>query len=128
MDRLTTKIEDKYFSRHERLSNGEFAGDLACINKLGELEDLEEQGLLLKLPCNIGSTLYDITEFVEGYEHPEIYVIDASKIEISKDEKGILYCIDGVELRDKHFGTILFESMEAAEQAFRQIQEENNNE
>ena len=27
-------------------------------NKLAEYEDLEEQGLLLKLPCNVGDTVY----------------------------------------------------------------------
>ena len=29
-----------------------------AINKLAEYEDLEEQGLLFRLPCKIGSTLY----------------------------------------------------------------------
>ena len=31
-----------------------------CFDKLAEYEDLEEQGLLLKLPCRIGDTVYDI--------------------------------------------------------------------
>ena len=30
------------------------------LRKLAEYEDLEEQGLLLKLPCKIGTTVYDI--------------------------------------------------------------------
>ena len=29
-----------------------------CFNKLAEYEDLEEQGLLLRLPCPIGTTVY----------------------------------------------------------------------
>ena len=29
-----------------------------AFNKLAEYEDLEEQGLLLKLPCKVGDTLY----------------------------------------------------------------------
>jgi len=29
-----------------------------CFNKLGEYENLEEQGKLLKLPCTIGDTVY----------------------------------------------------------------------
>ncbi len=29
-----------------------------AINKLAHLEDLEEQGLLLKLPCKVGDTVY----------------------------------------------------------------------
>ena len=28
------------------------------INRLAELEDLEEQGLLVKLPCKVGDTVY----------------------------------------------------------------------
>lgn len=36
-----------------------------CINrkmyeKLAEYEDLEEQGKLVKLPCNVGDTIYEI--------------------------------------------------------------------
>ncbi len=30
-----------------------------CFNKLGEYEDLEEQGKLLKLPCAVGNTIWD---------------------------------------------------------------------
>ena len=29
-----------------------------AINKLAEYEDLEEQGLLLRLPCKVGDTVY----------------------------------------------------------------------
>ena len=29
-----------------------------CFNKLGEYEDLEEQGKLLELPCAVGDTVY----------------------------------------------------------------------
>ena len=32
-------------------------------------------------------------------------------------------CIDGVELRDKHFGTVLFDSAEEAEQALAKMKE-----
>ena len=31
-----------------------------CFEKLAEYEDLEEQGLLLRLPCKVGSTLYRV--------------------------------------------------------------------
>ena len=31
-----------------------------CFNKLGEYEDLEEQNKLLKLPCAVGDTVWDI--------------------------------------------------------------------
>ena len=34
----------------------------AVYRKLKEYEDLEEQGLLLRLPCNVGDTVYCIYE------------------------------------------------------------------
>lgn len=33
-----------------------------CFNKLGEYENLEEQGKLLKLPCAVGDTVYVLAE------------------------------------------------------------------
>ena len=70
------------------------------VKELKQYRDTEEQGLLLRLPCKLGSTLHDIIDFVEGNNFPEIYVIDASKIEVSKDKKGILYTIDCTDFRE----------------------------
>ena len=84
------------------------------VKKLAEYEDLEEQGRLIKLPCKPGKNLYDIIEFVEGYESPDIFIIDASRIEISKDKEGLIYTIDGADYREKDFGTVLFTSEEEA--------------
>lgn len=92
----------------------------AVYEKLREYEDLEEQGLLLKLPCKIGKNLYDITEFVEGYDSPDIFLIDASRIEISKDKEGLIYTIDCVDYREKDFGTTLFTSEEEAMKAIQE--------
>lgn len=33
-----------------------------ALEKLAEYEDLEEQGLLLRLPCNVGDTVYVLAE------------------------------------------------------------------
>lgn len=81
---------------------------------LKRYEDAEEMGLFLKLPCKLGKNLYDITEFVEGYDSPDIYLIETSRIEISKDKEGLIYTIDGVDYREKDFGTSLFTSEEKA--------------
>ena len=94
-------------------------------SRLKAYEDAKEQGLLLRLPCKLGSTLYDIIDFVESNNSPEIYVIDASKIEISKDKKGILYTIDCADYRENEFGTSVFNSMKEAEQAIARLREEN---
>lgn len=37
----------------------------SIVTRLAELEDLEEQGLLLRLPCKVGDTLYCITPYVK---------------------------------------------------------------
>ena len=87
------------------------------IEKLAEYEEAEEKGILLRLPCEIGKNLYDITEFVEGYDSPDIYLIDSSRIEVSKDKEGIIYTIDSVDYRESDFGRILFTSEEKAMKA-----------
>lgn len=46
--------------------------------KLGEYEDLEEQGRLIKLPCKVGDTVYEIS-LVDQYRNPlirEMGVVD----------------------------------------------------
>lgn len=43
-----------------------------AIEKLATYEDLEEQGLLVRLPCKVGDTVWDIDA---GY--PELYKITA---------------------------------------------------
>lgn len=55
---IKAKIEPKFFND--------------CANALEELkeyEELEEQGLLLKLPCKIGDIVYSITrDFISEYK------------------------------------------------------------
>ena len=129
MERLTIKNKDGviYFVDHDHPKKPwrepcetDSHQNRLILDKLAEYEDAEEKGLLVKLPCRIGETLYDIFEFVENYDSPDIYVIDASRIEISKDEEGLLYSIDGVDCREKEFGTTLFTSEEAALKAIRE--------
>ena len=49
MERLTEKIEEHYIERQERF-NGKIVGKQMCLDKLGKYEDLEDQGLLLRIP------------------------------------------------------------------------------
>lgn len=58
MERLTEWKDDK-----KLLAKAKFSGDFGSANvlcRLAEYEDLEEQGLLLRLPCNVGDTVYAI--------------------------------------------------------------------
>ena len=56
MERLT-----KWKYGKKLLAKTKFSRDFGSanvLNRLAEYEDLEEQGLLLRLPCKVGSTLY----------------------------------------------------------------------
>lgn len=68
------------------------------IYKLAEYEDLEEQGLLLKLPCKVGDTVYCIMTGL-SYKNPSIFKMKF-----------------GYELI-KHFGKRVFLTKEEAEAA-----------
>ena len=73
MERLTEKIGNtncvkgcgsncKYGFQHCRTEDWENCKTIDdVIDKLAKYEDLEEQGRLVKLPCKIGTEVYDIT-------------------------------------------------------------------
>lgn len=69
MERLTERIEEHYIERQERL-NGKIVGKQMCLDKLGAYEDAEDYGLLLRLPCKIGDTIWD-----NDYGKPCAYAI-----------------------------------------------------
>lgn len=66
MERLTYNFSDIItgLSGTSRLFNKLSRGKLdAAISKLRDYEDTEEQGLLVRLPCKVGDTVYKL-----GYE------------------------------------------------------------
>lgn len=50
-----------------------------CFNKLGEYENLEEQGKLLKLPCAVGDTVYHVC--IPRNEKPQIIEMKVGCVE-----------------------------------------------
>lgn len=71
--------------------------DMIC-EKLGRYEDLEEQGLLLRLPCKVGDTVYCIMTGL-SYKNPSIFKM--------KFDYELI----------KHFGKRVFLTKEEAEEA-----------
>lgn len=55
MERLTHKA--RYQAGYKANRN---VHDWECIDKLGQLEDAEEQGLILRLPCKVGDYAWDL--------------------------------------------------------------------
>lgn len=97
MERLTKRIEDENTLLTEVgdtvckcfCDNYTLSGCWECpvgkaIEKLAEYEDLEEQDLLVRLPCHIGTTVWDIC----GMDIRENVV---SGIECGKDGKQFLW-------------------------------------
>ena len=83
MDRLTNSIDYCQLHCDFGKSNECFFQDKSkcyeknIYEKLREYEDLEEQGLLLRLPCEVGDTLYYISDgFIEPCTVETIFISD----------------------------------------------------
>lgn len=66
----------------------------AMIEKLAAYEDAEEQGLLLKLPCKVGDTVWFVgNKFVNDYEIRRFIVgeIGIDAIQVAKTIRGTDY-------------------------------------
>lgn len=63
MERLTKIYSDGSHGASDNLPCGENSYDYKnlLIEKLGEYEDLEEQDRIIKLPCKIGTEVYNTT-------------------------------------------------------------------
>lgn len=115
MERLTEKITNK--NTKEILAyRVKCHKDLEAIQKLGKLEDLEEQGKLLKPPCAAGDTIY----------FPYIDSVTKEKV-ISKEkvtEIGLYYRVGNGELSScSEIGSIIFVDESEAESALQKMNE-----
>lgn len=96
----------------------------AAIKKLSDLEDLEEQGKLLKLPCAVGDTLHFLCRehfgdyFAEN--HGDILSIYVKNIVFSDPSYGINF--DSYELLLDDIGKTVFLTKESAEAALKELE------
>ena len=96
-----------------------------AIQKLAEYEDLEEQGLLLRLPCKVGDTIYEVSyenrEFVIKEHIVNEFIYRAyrfPRIEIyCENENGFLVCNNIGKLDE-----CLFLTKEEAEQKLKEME------
>ena len=91
------------------------------VNKIGYYEDLEEKGLLLRLPCRMGDTVWFVgNDFVNDYEIRR-FIVDETGInwvQIAKEIDGRDYW-DSFSICD--IGKTVFLTKEEAEQALEQM-------
>ena len=93
------------------------------IEKLAEYEDLEEQGLLLRLPVPIGTTVYEfepLNKIVKGCTARTIV-----KYTMYDDSIWFNFA-DGFMKNIEDFGETVFLTREAAEQKLKEIKQKAN--
>lgn len=97
---------------------------LNLATKLKEYEDLEEQGRLIKLPCKIGSVLYEINDLT-GF----ITERDIDKIEIFECPTPQIFLTSGRYYRmsaSRDFGRTVFATKSEAEAKLKELRGEED--
>ena len=127
MERLSDAAIDIINDLHtERLEyTSEYIPLVDSANKLADYEDLEEQGLLLRLPLKVGCTVYIITKVFN--EKEVIGPIGRRKIDsIGGNALNPIYVIskEPYELRfcPSEFGVRVFKTKEEAEAKLREME------
>lgn len=106
----------EHLVRHEGIEIGSpFKARLLTdedVDKWQEYKQLEEQGLLLKLPCKVGDKIYHI-------EDGDIYEFKTTSIEVRRENGEYIFCIAFMDYKAEDFGKIVFLTKEDAEEALR---------
>ena len=93
------------------------------IERLAEYEDLEEQGLLLRLPVKVGDTVYTIRYGEEN----DFVVVETKIIEIRQNVNGIFFepLISRKAYKINDFGKEVFLTRAEAEQKLKEMESDN---
>lgn len=118
MERLTEWIgedEDRRAIPRMDLRN---IGYEKCCDKLAEYEDLEEAGLLVKLPCKLGDMVCAISRFCSGGIRDCVYAYECS--ECSEHDPVIVYEKFKITMLSE-IGKSVFLTREAAEEKIKEL-------
>ena len=130
MERLTEKIGNtncvkgcgsncKYGFQHCRTEDWENCKTIDdVIDKLANYEDLEEQGLLLRLPVPIGTTVYNTTWWDDKYE---IVTVNGKKYSRSVRKHKVTKSTFGL-LDIKEWGKTVFLTKSEAKQKLKEME------
>ena len=115
MAKLTEQNIKHFLEKHS--TTGE------VIEKLAEYEMLEEQGLLLRLPCKVGDTVY---AFLFTQDKPRYYECEVKHILIYEDSIEMCVLIKEEQLYARldmaYIGKTVFLTKEEAEQKLASMQ------
>lgn len=117
MERLTVKWADKVYDTFDPVDvvDNEYskANYNKILTKLGDYEDLDEQGRLLKLPCKAGDTVYVIVG-------KNISVQKIQRVTIDSERK-IEFCTKRREFALFDIGKTVFLTKSAAEAKLKEL-------
>lgn len=83
-----------------------------------ECDHFKPKSRFVELPCEVGSTVYDITEFICGTYAPEMYELKCDEMTIEKGAEGEFnFVYDGMYINCEDIGKTVFLSREKAEKA-----------
>ena len=138
MERLTelkyyiTKLDAKIKNMQERIEKMAFddktdvgvkflASTVSYLKELREYKQLEEQGLLLRLPLKIGDTVYSVTrDFISEYKICSIEKYNEGLFFNWKCEKGMYVNLRG--FTNYQIGKDVFFTKEEAEQKLKEME------
>ena len=92
------------------------------VNKLREYEDAEEQGLLLRLPCKVGDTVYWLSNFYGFNNNYSVTEEVVEGIQITEDDFVIEMSTAGIKYG--RIGKSVFLTKEEAEQKLESMKGE----
>lgn len=105
----------------ERLDyNSEYLPLIDALNKLQEMEDLEEAGRLVRLPCKVGDTVWyynpiDIIDEIVPITITDVKILGTGELELTYvNEYG-----ERVYIYDNYFGKTVFLTREEAKAALK---------
>ena len=135
MERLT-KINGKYIEYSDENYNNSIDNRTMlekCLCKLAEYEDLEEQGLLLRLPCKVGSPLYRVykkpTKCTAYGEYKDDYVCQGCEKECDSSYAWAIYKykadIKTIVCLSDELGKTVFLTKAEAEQKLKEMNTNN---
>ena len=127
MERLTKRYIDEYDGREsiglktdKSYPEVYFKGEMEyqALDKLADYEDLEEQGLLVRLPCKVGDSLYCIIEgTVKKLKACSFIISGSGIIDIDLEYEDAFCCIRYI----RRFSENVFLTHEEAEKKLEEL-------
>lgn len=130
MERLTKRITENQIELSAKANPTQYINSPQRVhmkhpfwnvfNRLCEYEQLEEQGLLLKLPCKVGDKVYQVLESIRVFEVTAIGVYDNRIVICTENwETGLGFSFDLKQIGKRYFLT-----KEEAEAKLKELENE----